>query len=72
MRKESKERVKRKKKRNKRKEKKRKEKKEKKKRKRWENLNLFIQINRQMDGQIDKNHLLKWDTILNNIVNQIE
>ena len=27
---------------------------------------------RETDGQIDTNHSLKWDTILNNTVNQIQ
>ena len=46
-----------------------------KKQERRENINLFIQINRhtdrQSDGQIDTNHSLIWDSILNNIVNRI-
>ena len=51
-----------------------------KKQERRDNINLFIQINTQtyrqtderIDGQIDTNHSLVWDTILNNIVNRIQ
>ena len=44
----------------------------KKKEKSRENKNLFIQINRQTYRQIDTNDSRIWDTILNNIVNQIQ
>ena len=40
------------------------------KRKRRGNKYLFIRINRQTDGQMDTNHSMIWETILNNIVNR--
>ena len=68
MRKESKERV------MKEKRKKR-EKREEKKRKLWiipTDKLTNRRMDRRTDGQIDTNHSLIWDTILNNIVNQIQ